>query len=156
EPGRQWLASILQGALESELLAPADVVRHLPPSEFVKDTPLPVMAELIKAGLLGGKFDPALVLQHLTPQVIAEHLESSLAWGCIAEAAQQRFELPGAVVQKPRDDENTGKIAVAKAANAGGVKSAPAPAVARGATVLRDTRIDAVPPRRSRDAVVSS
>src|SRR5688572_15783778 len=48
EMGRQWLAVVLQRALDSELCAPADVMRHLPPAEFVRDTPLQVMAELIK------------------------------------------------------------------------------------------------------------
>src|SRR5689334_11666533 len=34
ERARQWLAAILEGALETELLAPADLMRHLPPAEF--------------------------------------------------------------------------------------------------------------------------
>jgi hypothetical protein len=151
EAARKWLAAILQGAIETELLTPADVMRHLPPAEFVRDTPLPVMAELIKAGLLGGKFDPALVLQHLTPTVIADNLESQLAWGCIAEAATQKFELGGAGAapriesEKPqREDENTGKISVPVAAkkNGNGKDKSSSPG-------LREPRIDAVAPRRT-------
>ncbi len=154
ESARQWLAAILQGALETELLAPADVMRHLPPAEFVRDTPLPVMAELIKAGLLGGKFDPALVLQHLTPSVIAENLESQLAWGCIAEAALMRFELGGAASAaapsrkskskpKEREDESTGKVDLHAPGSNGGGKAA-----SSSTSALRDSRIDAVAPRR--------
>ena len=149
EAARKWLAAILQGAIETELLAPADVMRHLPPAEFVRDTPLPVMAELIKAGLLGGKFDPALVLQHLTPTVIADNLESQLAWGCIAEAATQKFELsgggtaPGIASERPhREDENTGKISVPNKKNGNGKDKSTPPS-------LREPRIDAVPPRRT-------
>jgi hypothetical protein len=108
---RNWLGAILQGAIETELLAAADVMRHLPPAEFVGHTPLPVMAELIKAGLLGGKFDPSLVLQHLTPQVMADHLETSLVWAAIEEAATVRYELGSRPdhqdeVTKPQEETN--------------------------------------------------
>jgi hypothetical protein len=169
ENGRGWLGSILQGAIETELLGPADVMRHLPPAEFVKDTPLPVMAELIKSGLLGGKFDPSLVLQHLTPAVIAENLESSLAWACIAEAALLRFELAGAASKpkkKERDDDNTGKISVGAAKPGNGARAngngngaaAAAPATATAAaggtpsaSNVREPRIEAVAPRRGAD-----
>jgi hypothetical protein len=141
ESGRQWLRAVLQGALETELLSSADVMRHLPPAEFVRDTPLPVMAELIKAGLLSGKFDPSLVLQHLTPQVIAENLESSLIWNCISEAALARFELGGAQSSAPPRDDETGKITVPAHAKKNGNK--------KEKDSLRETRIDPVVPKRA-------
>lgn len=90
---KQWLAGVLQRALETELITPADVLRFIPPGEFVGTAPLAVVAELIKNGLTRGSFDPALVLQYLTPAVIAESLETALAWGCISEAVARRFEL---------------------------------------------------------------
>jgi hypothetical protein len=90
---RQWLGSILERALECELVTPADVLRFLPPTEFVGEAPRPVVAELIKNGLSLGSFDPALVLKHLTPAVIAEHLETSLVWNCLTEAATRQFSL---------------------------------------------------------------
>ena len=167
ESGRGWLGSILQGALETELLGPADVMRHLPPAEFVKDTPLPVMAELIKSGLLGGKFDPSLVLQHLTPAVIAEHTWSR-RWRGRASPRRQllRFELAGAASKprkRERDDDNTGKISVGTTATAAAAKpgngarangnttaAVPAAAAAGGAPAanVREPRIEAVAPRR--------
>jgi hypothetical protein len=139
EVGRRWLSAILQGALETELLTPADVMRHLPPAEFVKDTPLPVMAELIKAGLLGGKFDPGLILQHLTPQVIGEHLETSLVWMCITEAVMHRFELGGGA---PGREDQTGKIALAAAAKKNGNGNGKA---------SKEARIEPVAPKRKPD-----
>ena len=139
EAGRRWLGAVLQGALETELLTPADVMRHLPPAEFVKDTPLPVMAELIKAGLLGGKFDPNLILTHLTPQVIAENLESSLAWMCISEAVMHRFELG---TSSPAREDQTGKIALGAAKKNGNGAGKPA----------KEARIEPVAPKRKPDA----
>jgi hypothetical protein len=100
-PSRQWFASVLGRALESELITPADVVRFLPPSEFVAETPKPVLAELIKEALARSTFDAALVLQHVTPTVIAENLETSLVWDCIAEAAARHFELGAAPAVTP-------------------------------------------------------
>ena len=93
EEGKRWIASILERGLSSKLIAPADVVRYIPPAEFVRDAPLTVVAEMIRAGLMKGNFDPALVLAHLTPKVIAEHLQVALAWSCIAEAVSKQLEV---------------------------------------------------------------
>ncbi len=91
--GKRWLASILQRALDQALLTPADLLRFVPPAEFVRDAPLAVVAEIIRTGLNKGAFNPDLVLVHLTPKVIAENLQPRLAWQCIAEAATNKFEL---------------------------------------------------------------
>ncbi len=102
-PARQWFASVLSRALESELITPADVVRFLPPEEFVASSPRPVIADLMKAALGRGSFDAALVLEHITPAVIADNLETSLVWDCIGEAAARHFELGGAAASKPSE-----------------------------------------------------
>ena len=91
-PAQQWLASLLQKALETELVTSADVLRFLPPTEFVGTAPRAVVAELIKNGLVRGSFDPAMVLQHLTPTVISEHLETSLVWACLADGVSRHFD----------------------------------------------------------------
>jgi hypothetical protein len=114
-PARQWFASVLERALDTDLISPADVVRFLPPPEFVGDAPRAVMAELIKAALGRASFDPALVLQHITPSVIADHLETSLVWACIAEAAARHFEL-GAPARG--DEPSTAKVTAPIAAAA--------------------------------------
>jgi hypothetical protein len=85
EPARRWLGDVLRMALDLGLMDERDVVRFLPPTEWVKDAPLPVLAEMLKAGLGRGRFDAEIALQHLTPKVIAEHLPTALTWSCIAE-----------------------------------------------------------------------
>jgi hypothetical protein len=103
-PARQWFASVLSRALESELITPADVIRFLPPEEFVAASPRPVIADLIKAALGRSSFDAALVLEHITPAVIADNLETSLVWDCIGEAAARHFELGAAAgASKPSE-----------------------------------------------------
>lgn len=99
ERSKQWFASVLSRALESQFVTPADVLRFLPPSEFVNAAPRPVLAELIKEALSRSSIDAELVLNHLTPMVIAESLETSLVWACIQEAAARHFEL-GATAPK--------------------------------------------------------
>jgi hypothetical protein len=94
-PAKAWLAGVLQRGLDGGLMTPADVLRFLPPGEFVGAAPLAVVAELIKNGLLRGTFDPALVLQHLTPAIIAENLETALVWACVTEAVTRWVELDG-------------------------------------------------------------
>ncbi|HEX2657255.1 MAG TPA: hypothetical protein VHU40_03240, partial [Polyangia bacterium] len=93
ESSRRWFASVVGRALESEFVTPADVLRFLPPSEFAASAPRAVLAELMKDGLGRSAFNPELVLQHITPLVIAENLETSLVWECLAEAAARHFEL---------------------------------------------------------------
>jgi len=93
---RQWFTSILARALESELITPADVLRFLPPGEFVAEAPKPVMAKLIETALSSGSFDATLVLEHVTPSVIADNLETSFVWDCIADAAAKHFDLDAA------------------------------------------------------------
>src|SRR4051794_27596104 len=90
---RQWFASVVGRALESALVTPADVLRFLPPSEFAAGAPRSVMAELLREALARSRFDPELGLQHITPTVIAENLETSLGWSCLSEAAAHHFEL---------------------------------------------------------------
>jgi hypothetical protein len=100
---RQWLGAILQRALEAEMVLPADVLHFVPPAEFVSDAPKAVVAELIKNGLTRGTFDPVFVLQHLTPAIIADTLETSLVWDCLADGVARRFEI-GAGASSRFDD----------------------------------------------------
>src|SRR4051812_47943344 len=44
-PLRSWLADVIAAGLERALFTPADVTRHVPPGEWVKDVPLEVVAK---------------------------------------------------------------------------------------------------------------
>jgi hypothetical protein len=87
--GKRWLGSILGQALVEGLLTADDVVRHVPPSEWVKDAPPEVLADMLAAGLARGTFDAKFALSHLTPEVLAEHQSPVLLWKCIAEAVSR-------------------------------------------------------------------
>lgn len=113
DDGKAWLGSILQHALDNALITPQDVMKFVPPSEFVRDAPLAVMAEMIRTGLTKGNFDPELVLVHLTPKVMAENLQTSLLWACIADAVQRHFEI-GATPSQPQAAKDTGPVVIEK------------------------------------------
>jgi hypothetical protein len=142
---RGWLESILQRAIDDRLVTPADVVRHIPPAEFVRDAPLAVVAELIRSGLTGGKFDPSLVLTHLTPHVIANNLPPVLGWSCVSDALISKLGGAGdapviASVEKPRENGKAAK----------GAAPAPArnPPPRPNQKQVEQAKIDAVPPKR--------
>jgi hypothetical protein len=86
---RSWLAAVLERAVNEELVSPAHVLRLIPPPEIVRESPLEVVAQLIRAGLSTAKFDPDLVLEHLTPRVIAEKLPPSLGWSCVTDMTKR-------------------------------------------------------------------
>jgi hypothetical protein len=91
--GKRWMGDILGRGIADGLMSADDVVRHVPPAEWVKDAPPQLVAEMLAAGLAKGAFDAKLALAHLTPEVLAEHLSPPLVWKCIAEAAQRVFHL---------------------------------------------------------------
>lgn len=91
--GKRWMGDILGRAIAEGLCSADDVVRHVPPAEWVKDAPPNVLAEMLAAGLSRGTFDAKLAIEHLTPEVLAEHLSPPLIWKCIAEAVARAFHL---------------------------------------------------------------
>ena len=92
-PLRNWIAEVVSAGIEREIYSAADVTRHIPPGEWVKDVPLEVVAKMIASGLTRPQFDPRLALEHLTPQVIGEFVAPHLAWALFDEGAVKSFEL---------------------------------------------------------------
>ena len=146
---KQWLAEVLKRGLDTEFITPADVLRFLPPGEFVGAAPLAVVAELIKNGLMRGTFDPVMVLQHLTPTVIAESLETALAWGCISDAIGRKFDLETTMHTPPPVVERMPPIAAPSAAPVA-TAAPPPPSPRRQRGELRPRRRGAAPPARER------
>jgi hypothetical protein len=97
--GRRWMGSILQHGIEQQIITPEDVVRHVPPVEWVKDAPPNVLSDMLSAGLAQGVFSAKLALVHLTPEVAAENCSPPLLWSCIAEAVAKAFGLHDTVAQ---------------------------------------------------------
>jgi hypothetical protein len=91
--GRRWMGDILGRAIAEGLTSADDVVKNVPPPEWVKDAPPHVISAMLAHGLAKGVFDPKLALEYLTPEVMAENLSPPLVWKCIADAARKTFGL---------------------------------------------------------------
>ncbi len=97
--GRRWMGDILGRAIADGLATADDVVKHVPPPEWVKDAPPHVLSAMLAHGLAKGVFDAKLALEYLTPEVLAENLSPPLVWKCIADAAQKTFGIGDASTQ---------------------------------------------------------
>ncbi len=97
--GKRWMGDILGRAISDGLTSADEVVKHVPPHEWVKDAPPHVVSEMLAHGLAKGAFDPKLALEHLTPEIMAEHISPPLVWACIVDAAQKTFGLGDARAQ---------------------------------------------------------
>ena len=92
-PPRVWLGNVLANGLERDLVTPPDVARHIPPSAWVRDVPIDLVARLIGAGLNRPVFDPKVALEILTPAAIGEHVAPHLTWAIIDESVTRGFHL---------------------------------------------------------------
>jgi len=93
------MGDILGRAIADGLTSAEDVVKHVPPPEWVKDAPPHVISAMLAHGLAKGSFDPKLALEYLTPEIMAENLSPPLVWKCIVDAAQKTFNLGDAASQ---------------------------------------------------------
>ena len=141
---RQWFASVVGRALEGALIAPPDVLRFLPPSEYAGAAPRSVLAELLKEALSTSRFDPDLVLQHITPTVIAENLETSLVWDCITEAVVRNFELGGSAAGKT----NGASKSASGSMKSGTIATASPPAAAAAPAAAATPAVSIKPPAK--------
>ena len=86
-----WMATILEQALQLEIMDPPHVVKHATPDVLALDLPRELLSDVLAAGLDVGNFDPDLVVDVITPTNFAEHLAFSLLWDCVEDAAGQKL-----------------------------------------------------------------
>ena len=86
---RNFLEVALTVGMETEIIAPADVLRHIEPDVLASHLPDDAKTSLLAASIKAGKMDPNLVFETLNPQVFAEHMPVHMLWSCIAEAAER-------------------------------------------------------------------
>ena len=115
------------------------------------------MAKMIESALTRGSFDATLVLEHITPSVIAENLETSFVWDCIAEAAAKHFDLEAAPPAKASaspthgggDGDRAGRGARAQGREADRAREAGARIASRRPTRRRSRRPSPAARRRA-------
>lgn len=86
---RSFLEVALSIGMETQIIAPADVLRHIAPDVVASHLPDEAKTKLLAASIKAGKMDPNLVFETLTPEVFAEFMPVHMLWACIAEAAER-------------------------------------------------------------------
>jgi hypothetical protein len=87
---QQWMAFLIQQALEYQLVTPDDVLRYATP-RVIATLPNELKARVLRAGLNQGVFNPDVILSVLSPETLAETVPLPTLWGCIAEAGAKHF-----------------------------------------------------------------
>ena len=86
-----WMTTILEEALQLEIMDPSHVVKHATPDAMAADLPRELLSEVLAAGLNAGNFDPPLVVEVVKPINFSEYHAFSLLWDCVEDAANQKL-----------------------------------------------------------------
>jgi hypothetical protein len=89
---RNFLEVALSTGLETKIITPDDVCRHIEPEVLASHLPVEAKTALLSASLKAGKMSPNLVFDVIEPRVFAEHMPEHMLWACIAEAADKVLE----------------------------------------------------------------
>ena len=99
---RTFLLAALRSGLECQILTPEGILRHLTPEVLAAHLPVALKARLLSASLKADRLNPALLIEIVEVEGLAEHLPEPLLWKCIAEAAERSLGGKEMVSGKPR------------------------------------------------------
>lgn len=85
----RWFADILQAGLETRVLVEPEVLVHVTPAVLSKSMPRDVLVRMFDSALSAGMLSPEAVLQTITPELLAGHVQGSLLWECICAAVER-------------------------------------------------------------------
>ena len=86
---RNFLEVALSTGMETRIISPDDVLRHIEPDVLASHLPDEAKTKLLSASIKAGRMDPTLVFETLSPRVFAEHMPEAMLWACISEAAER-------------------------------------------------------------------
>ncbi len=88
ERGTAWLGYALQEGIKHGLTDAREMLAHATPEVLVAQLPRELTSELIAGALKTGRLTPESVLEVAPPAQLAEHLEASVLWNCLRDAAE--------------------------------------------------------------------
>ena len=88
ERGTAWLGYALQEGIKHGLTDAREMLAHATPEVLVAQLPRELTSQLIAGALKTGRLTPESVLEVAPPAVLAEHLESTVVWSCLRDAAE--------------------------------------------------------------------
>src|SRR3954471_16801157 len=88
ERGTAWLGYALQEGIKHGLTDAREMLAHATPEVLVAQLPRELTTQLIAGALKSGRLTPESVLEVAPLQALAEHLEASVLWSCLRDAAK--------------------------------------------------------------------
>jgi len=82
---KAFFVDALASAIDLGIGTADDVLRHVTPDVLAKHLPRPLWARLITACLGASKLDSTLIVETIGLPNLAEHIPTSIMWGCIAD-----------------------------------------------------------------------
>ncbi len=86
---RKWLAIVLAGALDEELMTPEDVLAELTPDVLADHLPPQMVTKILAESLGEGSMTAAVILRAVGPTVLTRHVPAKLVWSTMAAAAER-------------------------------------------------------------------
>jgi hypothetical protein len=86
---KQFFVDALASAIDLGVGTPEDVLRHVTPDVLAQHLPRPLWARLITACLGAPKVNATLIVETIGIPNLAEHIPTSIIWGCIADIASR-------------------------------------------------------------------
>jgi hypothetical protein len=124
-PNRTFLRQALAAGLDCGTVSPEDVLRHATADVLAGSLPADQKAKLLAASLAATAMTPALVVETLTVEILAEHIPEPVLWACLAEAAERSLSDAKATEERgAKPSENRTPVAKPN------VSKVPAPPVA--------------------------
>lgn len=145
---RRFLYEVIGSGLDLGTMTPEDLLRHVTPEILAHHLPVTLKAKLLEASLAAEKMTPALVVDTVGLEGLAEHAPTAALWGCIQECARRLTGDDSAILSAATGTANgTGTstaIGGAAASEAGELKPNKS---ARPTSVRLPGRISALSPR---------
>jgi hypothetical protein len=104
---RKWFAVLLEEGLRLGVIDAEQIVRHATPSVLATDLPPDLLAEVLQSGISGEAFSPAVIVETLGPERLAEHVPVPVLWACLDEVAE-RIIADHPFTQLHRTEESVG------------------------------------------------
>jgi hypothetical protein len=90
----KWLAIVLAGALDHDIINPDDIFAHVTPDVLAAHLPPDVMSNVLASSLRVGRMTAEVLLNAAGPEILSRHIPPGILWAAVQDAAQ-RAAIPG-------------------------------------------------------------
>jgi len=85
---QQWLTEVLRVGLETRIVTERDILAHVTPAMMIGALPPDVIGGVLDAGLSTGAMSPKGILDVVTPELLASHIDHGVLWDCVTSCVE--------------------------------------------------------------------